>query len=59
MKVYIKYESPELKKNKNFVEKFINLLQKEYPLKTNLKIIFLNDRNVRYQKARQKKQRWK
>jgi Fe-Mn family superoxide dismutase len=45
MKVYIKYESPELKKNKNFVEKFIDLLQKEYPLKTNLKIMFLNDRN--------------
>jgi len=44
MKVSIKYENPDLKKHKDFVQKFINLLQKEYPLKHDLKIEFLHDR---------------
>ena len=44
MKVSIKYENQELKKHKNFVDKFINFLQKEYPLKEGVTIFFLNDR---------------
>ena len=44
MKVSIKYENKEIKKYKDFVDKFINLLQKEYPLKENLTIAFLNGR---------------
>ena len=41
MKVSIKYENQELKKHKNFVDKFINFLQKEYPLKGDVDIQFL------------------
>ena len=44
MKVSIKYENKEIKKHKDFVDKFINLLQKEYPLKEDLTIAFLNGR---------------
>ena len=45
MKVSIKYENKDLKKHKDFVDKFINLLQKEYPLKEDLTILFLNGRD--------------
>jgi len=44
MKVSIKYENPDLKKHQDFVQKFIRLLQKEYPLKDDIKIEFLHDR---------------
>ena len=44
MKVSIKYENPDIKKRKDFVTKFISLLQEEYPLKNDLKIMFLDDR---------------
>jgi Fe-Mn family superoxide dismutase len=44
MKVSIKYENVDFKKHKDFVGKFISFLQKEYPLKNDVKIIFLNDR---------------
>lgn len=44
MKVSIKYENPDINKRKDFVKKFISLLQKEYPLKNDLKIMFLDDR---------------
>ncbi len=39
MKVSIKYENPDIKKRKDFVKKFISLLQEEYPLKADLKIM--------------------
>jgi len=44
MKVSIKYENPDIKNRKDFVKKFISLLQEEYPLKNDLKIMFLNGR---------------
>lgn len=44
MKLSIKYENPDLKKHKDFVGKFIELLQKEFPLKNDLKIIFMDGR---------------
>jgi Fe-Mn family superoxide dismutase len=44
MKVSIKYENPDIKNRKDFVKKFISLLQDEYPLKNDLKIMFLNGR---------------
>lgn len=44
MKVSIKYENPDIKNRKDFVKKFISLLQEEYPLKNDLKIMFLDDR---------------
>jgi Fe-Mn family superoxide dismutase len=44
MKLSIKYENPDLKKHKDFVSKFIELLQKEFPLKNDLKIIFMDGR---------------
>ena len=42
MKLSIKYENQDIKKHKDFVSKFIKLLQKEYPLKEDLKIIFMD-----------------
>ena len=42
MKLSIKYENQDIKKHKDFVSKFIKLLQKEYPLKQDLKIIFMD-----------------
>jgi Fe-Mn family superoxide dismutase len=42
MKLSIKYENQDIKKHKDFVSKFIKLLQKEYPLKKDLKIIFMD-----------------
>ena len=44
MKVSIKYENPDLKKHKNLVNEFIKLLQEKYPLKKDLKIIFMDGR---------------
>ena len=44
MKLSIKYENPDLKKHKNLVNEFIQLLQKEYPLKKDLKILFVDGR---------------
>jgi Fe-Mn family superoxide dismutase len=44
MKVSIKYENPDLKKHKNLVNEFIKLLQEEYPLKKDLKILFVDGR---------------
>ena len=42
MKLSIKYENQDIKEHKNFVSEFIKLLQKEYPLKQDLKIIFMD-----------------
>jgi Fe-Mn family superoxide dismutase len=44
MKVSIKYENPDLKEHKDLVSEFIKLLQEEYPLKKDLKIIFMDGR---------------
>jgi Fe-Mn family superoxide dismutase len=44
MKVSIKYENSDLKQYQDFVKKFINLLQDEYPLKDDIRIEFLNGR---------------
>jgi len=44
MKLSVKYENPDLKKHKDFVSEFIKLLQQEYPLKEDLKIIFMDGR---------------
>lgn len=45
MKVSIKYENNELKKHKEFINNFISLLQREFPLKSDVKIFFLDGRN--------------
>jgi len=45
MKLSIKYENQEIKKHKDFVSEFIKLLQKEYPLKQDLKIIFMDGKS--------------
>ena len=42
MKLSIKYENQDIKEHKDFVSEFIKLLQKEYPLKQDLKIIFMD-----------------
>jgi Fe-Mn family superoxide dismutase len=44
MKLSIKYENPDLKKHKDLVSEFMKLLQQEYPLKEDLKIIFMDGR---------------
>jgi Fe-Mn family superoxide dismutase len=44
MKVSFNYENKEFKKHSDFVNKFIKLLQREFPLKNNLKILFLNQK---------------
>jgi Fe-Mn family superoxide dismutase len=44
MKVSFQYENKDFKKYSNFVNKFIKLLQKEFPLKNDVKIFFLNDK---------------
>jgi Fe-Mn family superoxide dismutase len=44
MKLSIKYENPDLKKHKDLVNEFIKLLQQEYPLKKDLKILFVDGR---------------
>ena len=44
MKVSFSYENKEFKKHSDFVNKFIKLLQREFPLKNNLKIFFLNQK---------------
>ena len=45
MKVSIKYQDPKLKKHHDeFIKKFIKHLQTEYPLKEDIKILFMNDR---------------
>ena len=41
MKVSLSYENKEFKKHSDFVNKFIKLLQREFPLKNDLKIFFL------------------
>ena len=44
MKVSFSYENKEFKKHSDFVNKFIKLLQREFPLKNDLKIFFLNQK---------------
>ena len=44
MKVSFSYENKDFKKHSDFVNKFIKLLQREFPLKNNLKILFLNQK---------------
>jgi len=44
MKVSFQYENKDFKKYSNFVNRFIKLLQKEFPLKNDVKIFFLNDK---------------
>jgi Fe-Mn family superoxide dismutase len=44
MKVSFNYENKEFKKHSDFVNKFIKLLQREFPLKNELRIIFLNQK---------------
>jgi trans-aconitate methyltransferase len=47
MKLSIKYENQDIKEHKDFVSEFIKLLQKEYPLKQDLKIIFMDGKRGR------------
>jgi hypothetical protein len=44
MKVSFSYENKDFKKHSDFVNKFIKLLQREFPLKNDLKIFFLNQK---------------
>jgi Fe-Mn family superoxide dismutase len=44
MKVSFNYENKDFKKHSDFVNKFVKLLQREFPLKTDLKIYFLNQK---------------
>lgn len=44
MKVSFSYENKDFKKHSDFVNKFIKLLQQEFPLKNDLKIFFLNQK---------------
>ena len=45
MKVSVKYENQDYKeKNKEFIHKFVSFLQKEYPVKHDIKILFLDER---------------
>lgn len=45
MKVSVKYANQDFKKkNKEFIHKFISFLQKEYPVKHDVKISFLENR---------------
>ena len=44
MKISFKYENKDFKKYSDFVNEFIKLLQREFPLKNDLRIIFLNQK---------------
>lgn len=44
MKVSFSYQNKDFKKHSDFVNKFVKLLQREFPLKTDLKIYFLNQK---------------
>lgn len=51
MKISFSYENKDFKKHSDFVNKFIKLLQREFPLKNNLRIIFLNQKKVKCQQV--------
>ena len=42
MNITFKYENKDFKKYANFIQKFTELLQREFPLKNDLRIFFLN-----------------
>ena len=42
MKVSFSYENKDFKKHSDFINKFVELLQREFPLKNDVKIFFLN-----------------
>ena len=42
MNVTFKYENKDFKKYADFIQKFTELLQREFPLKNDVKIFFLN-----------------
>ena len=44
MKVSFSYENKDFKKHSDFINKFVKLLQREFPLKNDLKIFFLNQK---------------